>query len=323
MDTLAALHFLRPAWLWLLLPYALLSLLHYRRQNGPPRWQGAIAPHLVPYLMIRGRRGGALSPFGVSLLLSPLLVIALAGPSWQRGASPFAQDGAALVIAVDLSQSMADRDLQPDRLQRARGKLLELIALRGDAPTALVAYAGTAHTVLPLTDDRSLLLYYLDALQVGMLPREGKRPEAAIPLARALIEASGGAGTLLLVGDGATNASAAPFRTLADDSRLQLLVWGMGKTRAALIEDAAQGRDSGAQPLQEAQLRALAEAANGYYQPFTVDGQDLSRLARRIDRHFLVSEDSSRPWIDGGYRLLWPVMALFLLWFRRGWVLAW
>ena len=230
-------------------------------------------------------------------------------------------DAASLVIAVDLSESMSGRDLQPDRLQRARSKILELARARGDAYTALVAYAGSGHTVLPLSDDANVLLHYLDALQVGMIPRRGKAPESILPMALDLLREDGG--TLLIVGDGATEASIEAFRAMRDESGTQVLVWGMGKTQEELDQDAARGLESSALPFQESELTDLAAAAGGTYQRVSTEGKDVQQILRRIDRHFELSQDRSRPWEDGGYYFVGPVMLLFLLWFRKGWALRW
>lgn len=325
MDELAALgnlHFLRPAWFLLFIPYSLLSVVQWRRRDLGRQWRPVIAPHLLPRMIVPGSQRRLFSPLWVSTIMSPLLVIALAGPSWSRGESPFAEDSAALVIAIDLSESMAGGDLQPSRLQRARGKILEIAAARGDAYTAVVAYAGTGHTVLPLTNDSQVLLHYLDALQVGMLPRRGKAPESILPLAETLLDDRAG-GTLLIVGDGAPGSSADSFKALRERDEIQLLVWGMGKNQDQMDEDAQRGLVANALPLQESELQDLAAAGGGYYRRVSTDNQDVDALLRRIDRHFQLSEDSSRPWIDGGYYFLPPLMLMFLLWFRTGWVLRW
>jgi Ca-activated chloride channel homolog len=321
LGAVGNLHFLRPEWFLLLVPFALANYLHWRSGNPGRQWQSVIAPHLLSRMLVPGSQRQLLSPLWVSALAIPLLVVALAGPSWTRGESPFAVDAASLVIAVDLSESMSGQDLQPDRLQRARAKILELVQARGDAYTALVAYAGSGHTVLPLSDDANFLLHYLDALQVGMLPRRGKAPEKILPMARELLEQGGG--TLLIVGDGATELSAEAFRDLKGEPEIQVLVWGMGKTQEALDKDAARGLESSVLPLQEAGLIALAEAAGGVYQRVTVNDDDVQQILRQIDRHFELSGDSSRPWVDGGYYFVAPVMLLFLLWFRKGWALRW
>lgn len=323
MDALAAFHFLRPQWLLLVVPYALIFLWERRRNDQATQWRPVIAEHLLKEMIVPGDSRGFLSPETAARAIGVLLALSLAGPSWQRGESPYAEDSAALVIAIDLSASMAEKDVQPSRLQRARDKVLQLATSRGDAYTALVAYAGSAHTVLPLSNDSNVLVHYLDALRVGMLPREGKAPENVISLTRQLLADKGRGGTLLLVGDGAANESAAAFEVLTADSTLQLLVWGIGKTQAAIDADAERGLRSDTQPLQETQLKAIAVAAGGHYQRLTVNDDDLKYLARRIDRHYLSGSDSSRPWIDAGYYLLLPITVIFLMFFRRGWVLRW
>lgn len=315
------LHFLRPGWFLLLIPFAVFTYMQWRSGDLGRQWKGLIAPHLLPRMVVPGNQRQLISPLWISAIVVPLLVVALAGPSWKRGESPFAVDAAALVIAIDLSESMSGRDLQPDRLQRARSKILELARARGDAYTALMVYAGSGHTVLPLSDDANVLLHYLDALQVGILPRRGKAPETILPMARELLRESGG--TLLIVGDGAPEPSVEPFRALRDEPEIQVLVWGMGKTQEELDKDAARGLKSSALPLQESGLMAVADAAGGAYRRVSVDDEDVRDILRQIDRHFELSEDSSRPWVDGGYYFVGPILLLFLLWFRKGWALRW
>lgn len=321
-GALSSLHFLRPEWFLALLPFAGLNYLQWRRSAPGRPWQAVIAPHLLPEMVLPGDRRRWLSPLGISTLLIPLLVLALAGPSWTRGESPFAQDSAALVIAVDLSESMGSTDLQPDRLQRARSKILAIARARGDAYTALLAYAGTGHVVLPLTNDSDVLLHYLDALRVGMLPRRGKAPQTVLPEAIRLLDERGG-GTLLLVGDGAGDATPSDFEALRQDQQIQFLVWGMGKTQAQLEADEARGLISDALPLQETQLEAIAAAGGGSYRIVEVDDRDVREVLRRINRHYESSDDTARPWIDGGYYFVPLIMTLFLLWFRSGWTLQW
>lgn len=316
-------HFLRPYWLLLILPFAVLSVIQWRRSDLGKQWEPVIAPHLLPSMIVPGSQRQLFSPLWVSIILGPLLAVTVAGPSWERGDSPFAQDAAALIIAVDLSASMNEPDLQPSRLQRARDKILKLAQSRGDAYTALIAYSGSAHTVLPLSNDSNMLLHYLDALDVGMLPRRGKAPENVLPIADELLANRGNGGSLLIVGDGAGDQSAALFGKWAETTDTQLLIWGMGKTQSQLDEDAARGLAARAQPLQEAQLRAISSAGGGHFEQVSVDDSDLKSLERRIDRHYQLSEDSARPWIDGGIYLLPLIMLLFLLWFRQGWVLRW
>ena len=97
----------------------------------------------------------------------------------------------------------------------------------------------------------------------------------------------------------------------------QVLVWGMGKTQAQLDDDAARGLTVEALPLHEANLQALATPAGGSYQRVTPDDADIQAIMRNIDHHFDLTGDSARPWLDGGYYLVWPVALLFCCGFAR------
>ena len=97
----------------------------------------------------------------------------------------------------------------------------------------------------------------------------------------------------------------------------------MGKTQEELDKDAERGLKSSALPLNESGLKALSDAGDGVYQRVSADDEDVTQILRRIDRHYELSGDSSRPWMDGGYYLVWPIVLLFLLWFRKGWALRW
>ena len=161
LPSLAEFHFLRPQWLWLAVPAALVVWLFHRREDPERPWRGLVAPHLLPHLLVGGGGRFALRPVhGVAAFLL-LCTLAVAGPTWQREPPPFVQDKAPLVVALDLSRTMDAIDVQPSRLERGKQKIRDLVGLREGARTALVAYAGSAHLVLPLTEDRRILETYL------------------------------------------------------------------------------------------------------------------------------------------------------------------
>ena len=128
------------------------------------------------------------------------------------------------MIALELSRSMDAIDVQPSRLERAKQKLRDLLALREGARTALVAYAGTAHTVLPLTEDRRILESYLEALATGLMPVQGEEAPSALALAESLLAKETVPGTILFVTDGISKAQLPAFAAQKKASRNQLLV---------------------------------------------------------------------------------------------------
>lgn len=310
---LAAFHFLRPAWGLLMLPTALLLWYQWRQPLAQQRFEHIIAPHLLAHLRLRRFRSRWFNPRSVTCALMALLTLMLMGPSWRQQASPLQQDQSALVVLLDVSESMGQRDVQPSRLARAKQKVRDLLALSPDRKAALIVYAGSAHTVLSLTGDRDILHQYLDAVVPAIMPRSGKFPEYALPRVDAVLREHHGPASLVLLADGAGADSAAAFADYFDSHSHQLLVLGVGGE--VVTDDEI--------PLDRPALRGLAAAGGGDYLDLTVDDGDVRAIDRRVGSHYVPVDDAALPWLDSGYPLVFPALALMLLWFRRGWTLTW
>jgi Ca-activated chloride channel homolog len=313
LSALEYFHFLRPAWALILIPWLVISLVQNRRQSSRDMFGGIIAPHLLEHLRLQRYDNRWFNPRTVTNALALLLLIILMGPSWRQQPSPLAQDEAALVIMLDVSASMEQRDIQPSRLQRAKQKIADLLALRPDKKASLIVYSGSAHTVLTLTADQEILNQYLAAIEPGMMPRAGKFPEYSLPLVDEVLRDTNAPATLALFTDGLGADSEAVFRDYFVDSNHQLMVIGVGTEQAG----------EGLAPLERRALERLAADCRGSYLPLTADDNDMRRVNRRIDSHYVIVQDSALPWLDSGYPLLFPAMALALMWFRKGWTLTW
>jgi Ca-activated chloride channel family protein len=92
-----------------------------------------------------------------------------------------------LVIAIEVSDSMRSNDLQPTRLDRARFKVMDLVAARTGSRTALIAYAGSAHIVVPPSTDSEVLQPFLESLDPVIMPSPGANAGNVLPLAQALL----------------------------------------------------------------------------------------------------------------------------------------
>ncbi|MEP0201275.1 MAG: VWA domain-containing protein [Halioglobus sp.] len=306
-------HFLRPQWGALLPLFFAIRWVMRKRQRSLALFGGIIAPHLLEHLRLNHFANRLINPDSVSTVFSILLILILMGPSWRQQPSPLSEDTSALVILLDASQSMDLNDVQPSRLQRAKQKIGELLAMRADKRAALIVYAGSAHTVLSLTGDRDILDQYLAAIEPGIMPRPGKFPEYALPLIDEVLRESSAPATITLFTDGLGSASESAFESYFDSHAHQLVVVGMGSDRA--IE--------GMPPLEKAALQSLASATGGSYINLSIDDTDMKQVNRRINSHYVVIEDEALPWLDSGYGLVFPALVLFLLWFRKGWTLTW
>lgn len=309
-------HFLRPAWALLIIPWAFIFLMLNRRESERELFGGIIAPHLLEHLRLSQFRARWANPRSFTKIIFFFLLIVLMGPSWRQQPSPLIQDDAAMVILLDTSASMSQRDIQPSRLIRAKQKIADLLALRPDKQAALIVYSGSAHTVLTLTADQSILTQYLAAIGPDIMPRAGKFPEYALSNIDDVLRQSSSPATVVMLTDGLGASSDSMFSEYFSTHAHQLLVLGVGTE--------PQGDDlDDLIPLERDALKALTSNAGGRYLDLSVNNADVKRIDALVDSHYLVVEDSALPWLDSGYALLFPSMALFLMWFRRGWTLNW
>ncbi|MGY6272213.1 VWA domain-containing protein [Achromobacter denitrificans] len=327
---LSAFHFLRPWWL-LALPAAGLLLWLRRAEGGRSGWHSTIAPALLPYLVVNtpGSRG----PRPAQLLAALLALggIAAAGPAWQQDRPAFLDNLAPLIAAVDLSASMDAADVPPSRLEAAKHKLRDLLSRRAGAKTGLIAYAGSAHLVLPPTDDPALLDMFIQALSTDLIAAPGKDAAGAIALAASVLQSGQAGGTLLLVTDGADAAQLPEVERLARENSFQILVWAAGTPDGGVVRDAkGQARlDAQGRPVlgefDADGLKRLAQAARAPLGSLTVNDDDLDWVVLHAQRHFQEVQDAGKPlnWKDAGYWLCWPLALLALAALRRGWNVNW
>ncbi len=329
-------HFLRPLWLLALLVLPMLVWLRRRAHRVSDPWRRVVDAPLLAAQSASRVQGPRLP----ELLLAgglAICVLALAGPAWRELPQPLVKRQAPLIVALDLSANVRAADLKPDRLSRARLKLAELVRRRADGQTALIAFAGEAFTVAPLTDDATTLDGLLGALDPSILPVPGQRPERAIRMGLRLLADSGAQrGDLLLLTDRVGTAAVEAARESAAQG-LRVSVLGLGTPEGAPVAVGGGGfmRDEAGNirlpRLDEDSLRALALAGQGGYARFAADGSDLRALgfdsaqssadAGRVET---VRSDASSPlrYQDEGPLLALLLLPLAALAARRGWLLV-
>ncbi len=170
-------HWLRPLWLLALLPALVLSVFLWRQKRKAYQWQQLIAPELLPFLLDGKTVQTKKSLIWVLLFAWIISCIAVAGPSWVKRPTPVEKNQNALVILLDLSYSMISEDVKPSRIARARLKIADVLRERKDGQTALIAYAGEAHTVTPISDDSATILSLLSSMHPNIMPLQGSNTE--------------------------------------------------------------------------------------------------------------------------------------------------
>ena len=333
LPPLTDLHWIRPDWLYGLLLLPPMLWLLQRRWQGQDLWRHVIDENLRPWMLSeaaqRRKRVLVLTALGLGWAMA---LMALAGPSLERRPQPTLRLEDAIVIVLDLSQSMYAQDIRPSRLVRARLKVADLLAQYPDSQFGLLAYAGDSHVVVPLTFDTRTIHNLLPALDPEIMPTPGSRAQDAIAMA---VEQLQGAavrqGHILLITDEIINTEAV---INAAGTRYPVSVLGMGTQQGAPIprtRSAGGGflRDGSGELIMAGMdpgpLQRLARATGGAYSPFTKGDEDIRRLLGEgnLAENLTRSEGPEREydtWIDLGYWLVLPLLLLMLFSFRRGMV---
>jgi Ca-activated chloride channel family protein len=309
-------HFLRPAWLLLLLPRGLLMWSVYQRSDSLRAWRKIISPHLLDHLLLReGGKEGRWRPvymLGIAWLAG---ILALAGPSWQMQASPFSEDQAAMFIVVKVTPQMLAQDIQPSRLQRSVQKIHDLLELRNDIRSGLIAYAGSAHLVMPLTSDNGVINSFAAALEPGIMPVEGDEPAEAIELASRRLKDAAVPGSIVLITDSVDTSQLSELETIHKNAAIDVHILAM----AAGTDVIPPPGSYPAPALDLDSLKKAAKAMGGTVTTVTPDKRDVDELSARIERSIShVPAQEGQQWKDSGYYLLFLLAFIMLSFFRRG-----
>ena len=319
---------LRPQSFWLLITLPPVLFMLWRSIQTSASWAKVIDPHLLPHLMSGSVKTVKKMGHWWTLLWLIAAIITIAGPSVQKIEIPVFQRADALVIVLDLSASMNAADIQPSRVQRAKQKILDLLAHRDEGVTGLVVYAGDAHVVAPLTDDRRTIENLLSALTPDIMPLPGSDVTEALEVAVALLQTAGVAnGQILLITDGMPKFQAVDIKRELVDARVELAILGVGTRSGAPIPRPDGGflrNDDGdiiIPNFDASRLGEHADALDGRFTEITLDDQDLERLlpsTATLDLGEIALDRETDTWLDQSNWLA-LILGLWLMpLFRRG-----
>lgn len=316
-------HFLRPWWLLAVVAAALLVWLLDRRGDVRRRWQNLIAPNLLDHLLVDNGHVRGLRPVHLMAGLLALSAVAVAGPTWEKERPPFTEDLAPLAIAIDLGSTMDATDVSPTRIERAKLKVQDIMQRRKGARTALFAYAGSAHMVLPLTDDMSLVTTYISALSTALMPIKGKDTAKALEVVETALAGESVPGTILFMTDGVERASFGAFTGYKGRNDLMVLGIGTAEGGAVMLARGQYLTDvNGARVQARLDVDALKELQHNssvQIATITLDDTDIDWIIHRVQSAFTQKTDEGlERWRDFGWYLTIPVALIAMLTFRRG-----
>lgn len=327
---MSGMHFLRPDFLFLIIPFFILILFLVRRSHqsaGP--WKNLCSKDLLPYVLAKKDKRHYFSYLLAAFTLF-LLIIGISGPSWQQIAQPLIKQNTGLVIALDLSPTMDAQDIKPSRLQRAIYKINDLLEIHQEGQTALIAFSGNPFVVTPLTDDSKTIKNLLPVLDTNIMPSPGHRADLAIAKASDLLKQSGiNNGSILLVTSELSNQEMEASIAIAKQQGLPISVLAIGTDEAVPIPQRGGGfiKDSkGAlvmAALSKKNLNKLSESTGGFFATITLDDNDLHQLAHSFSANTTSAthektELKQNKWHDQGYLFVLLALPFASLLFRRG-----
>ncbi|MDH0448090.1 Predicted membrane protein [Shewanella putrefaciens] len=326
-----SLHFIRPEWLLALLPLAIILWALWRQHQNNSAWNRYIAPHLAKILVTEGTQKSR-RPLHILAFTWVIATLALAGPALNKQTLPVFAAEQGRVLVMDMSVSMFATDLAPNRLTQTKFRATDLLRGLKEGETGLIAFAGDAFTISPLTRDTGTLLNLLPTLSPDIMPVLGSNLAAALIQAKNLL-AQGGhlRGDIIVMTDGITPRQFDEANSALAGSQYRLAIMGFGSPQGAPIRlpDGQLQRDSSNEVVVAKTdfglLQKLADNHNGIMIPNRADGQDLAQL-----QHWLSdSGDAKATDLDGEtWQDLGPYLALLLLIpallsFRQGMLANW
>ncbi|GAC08069.1 VWA domain-containing protein [Paraglaciecola chathamensis] len=328
---IADFHFLRPFWLLAIIPLIALVVVLKRMSRHSGGWQSVLPTHLYQHLVAQNGLKSAKPPFYILTTAWILASVTLAGPTWLRLPQPVYQLNSGKVVVLDMSLSMRATDVSPNRLTRAKYKAIDLVKAIAEGETGLVAYAGDAFTISPLSSDAQNLTTLIPSLSPEIMPVEGSEPFLGLESAINLLHNAGyQKGEIFWITDGIENRQVAEVSKLLENSPYRLSVLGVGAADGApiqLLNGDFLKDSSGAvvvPRLRASNLKILARKGKGRYIAMRTDDSDIDYLKNQSvissdeEKEGEANENFGDKWQEMGPYLLLLLVPLAAYGFRRG-----
>jgi Ca-activated chloride channel family protein len=215
--------------------------------------------------------------FIVLILAFACLIIALVNPKIGTKTETLKREGIDIVFAVDVSKSMLAEDIAPNRLDKTKQIISQIINELGADRIGVVAYAGSAFPLLPLTTDYGVAKMFVQSMNPGMVSSQGTSLEEAIRIAESYFDKESKTSKLvILISDGEDHSDGA--KTTAEEANkagLKILTIGVGTAKGGPIPLKRNGvvesfqRDRQGEvvitKLNETTLQEISKATKGKY----------------------------------------------------------
>ena len=226
---------------------------------------------------------------GVLLLALTGLILALVNPKIGTKMETVKREGIDIVFAVDVSKSMLAEDVAPNRLDKSKQIVSQIINQLGSDRIGIVAYAGNAFPVLPITTDYSVAKMFLQSMNTDMVSSVGTSLNEAIKLSSTYYDDKKTSKLLIMISDGEDHSEGA--QEAAEEANklgIKIITIGVGTEKGGTIPLKKNGVVEGFKKdnnnevvitkLNQESLQTIAKATKGGY----VNGNNTKEVVEYI-----------------------------------------
>lgn len=267
--------FENPAYLYILLLIPVLVLVYmygiYKRKKSLQIY-GDLA--LIKKLIPDVSRTRPYLKFVLLLCAVAAFALLLARPQFGTKLEVVKRQGVEVIIALDISNSMMAQDIEPNRLERAKRLIAQLIDKMENDKVGLIIFAGDAYTQLPITNDYISAKMFLSSIETSLISKQGTAIGSALLLAGNSFTPNPNVGkAVIVITDGENHEGGVDeaVKSLVDKN-IQIDVLGLGTPEGSpipLLGSNDYKRDSNGQVvisrLNESMCRDIARKGNGVY----------------------------------------------------------
>ena len=234
----------------------------------------------------------------ISLFSIIFMIISLSNPQIGTKIETYKRFGIDIVFAIDVSKSMLAEDIAPNRLEKSKQIVSQIINSLNSDRVGIVAYAGKAFPQLPITTDYSSAKMFLNNMNTDMISSQGTAIDEAIQLSTNYFDNDLNSSKILfIISDGEDhNNNSNDLSKIAASKGITIYTIGVGKLKGAPIPIKKNGiiqnykRDNNDEivitKLNEKVLQNISESANGYY----INGEITSKVLEEINTILLNTE---------------------------------
>ena len=325
-------------WLLLFIPiliagYAILLFWKKRRQKQ------FATPEMLQKLSPEKSRFKPGLKFGILLVAIASLTMALVNPKFGTKMETVTREGVDIVFAIDVSKSMEAEDIAPNRLEKSKQLVTQIINNLGSDRIGIIAYAGSAFPQLPITTDYSAAKMFLQAMNTDMVSSQGTAINEAIDLAATYYnDADQTSKVLFIISDGEDHqGEAGPTAKKAAEQGIRIFTIGVGTTKGGPIPLKRNGivqsykKDQNGETvitkMNEETLKEIAVNANGRYIHGNITSEvtaEVTEILQNMDKTEFEAKQfadyqSQFQWFLG-FGILLLLLDVFLLERKTSWV---